>query len=166
MTSENGSYSKEIVTGRDGTYKLSGLEAGTYAVTELEAPEDYEIDNAGPQYVVLPSGSDTTVTVTFTDTPIITGEGTIRKVDADDPTKGLAGAVIKITGVDNDFVGTYTSGTGGYLTNIPWDTMPLGSYVAEEVTPPEGYTKSTDQSKVKQSFEWDGKSDMVQFPPM
>lgn len=160
VTSENGSYSKEVVTGRDGTYTLTGLDAGTYAVTELEAPADYEIDNAGPQYVVLPNGSDTTVTVTFTDTPIVTGEGTIRKVDADDPTKGLAGAVIKITGVDNDFVGTYTSGTGGYLTDIPWDTMPLGSYVAEEVTPPEGYTKSTDQSKVKQSFEWDGKSDI------
>ncbi len=89
------------------------------------------------------------MTVTFTDTPEITGEGTIRKVDADDPTKGLAGAVIKITGVDNDFTGTYTSGTGGYLTDIPWDTMPLGSYVAEEVTPPEGYTKSTDQSNAK-----------------
>lgn len=160
VASENGSYSKEVVTGRDGTYTLTDLDAGTFAVTELEAPADYEIDNAGPQYVVLPNGKDTTVTVTFTDTPVVTGEGSIRKVDADDPTKGLAGAVIKITGVDNDFVGTYTSGSGGYLTDIPWDTMPLGSFIAEEVTPPTGYTKSADQNKVKQSFEWDGKSDI------
>ena len=78
VTSENGSYSKEVVTGRDGTVTLFPLDAGTYAVTELEAPEGYEIDNAGPQYVVLPNGSDKTVTVTFTDTPEITGEGSIR----------------------------------------------------------------------------------------
>lgn len=160
VTSENGSYSKEIITGQDGTYKLTGLEAGTYAVTELEAPADYEIDNAGPQYVVLPSGSDTTVTVTFTDTPVITGEGSIRKVDADDPTRGLAGAVIKIEGVDNSFTGTYTTQAGGYLTDVPWDTMPIGSFIATEVTPPTGYSISSDPNKVRQEFYWDGKSDV------
>ena len=161
VASENGSFSKEIVTGQDGTYTLSALDAGTYAVTELEAPAGYEIDNAGPQYVVLPNGSSTTVTVTFTDPPEITGEGSIRKVDADDPTKGLAGAVIKITGVDNDFTGTYVTGTGGYLTDVPWKDMPLGSFTAEEVTPPEGYTKSPDVSKTKQTFVWDGKTDVA-----
>lgn len=161
VTSENGSYSKEIVTGSDGTYTLSGLDAGTYAVTELEAPEGYEIDNAGPQYVVLPNGSNTTVTVTFTDTPEITGEGSIRKVDADNPTKGLAGAVIEIVGVDNDFTGTYVTGEGGYLTDVPWKDMPIGSYTATEVTPPEGYTKSPETGKVKQSFRWDGKTDVA-----
>lgn len=41
-----------------------------------------------------------------------------------------------------------------------WDTLPIGSFVAEEVTPPEGYTKSPDQSKVKQTFVWDGKTDV------
>ena len=161
VASENGTYSKEIVTGSDGTYTLSALDAGTYSVTELEAPEGYEIDNAGPQYVVLPNGSDTTVTVTFTDTPEITGEGSIRKVDADDPTKGLAGAVIEIIGVDNDFTGTYVTGAGGYLTDVPWKDMPIGSYTATEVTPPEGYTKSPEANKVKQSFHWDGKTDVA-----
>ena len=97
------------------------------------------------------------MTVTFANTPTITGEGSIRKVDADDPTKGLAGAVIKIEGVDNDFTGTYVTGTGGYLTDVPWKDMPLGSYTAEEVTPPEGYTKSPDVNKTKQTFRWDGK---------
>lgn len=160
VASENGSYSKEIVTGTDGTATLYPLVAGTYGVTELEAPEGYEIDNAGPQYVVLPSSSNT-VTVTFTDTPIITGEGSIRKVDADDPTKGLAGAVIKITGVDNDFTGTYVTGEGGYLTDVPWKDMPLGSYTAEEVTPPEGYSLSPDVGKTKQTFVWDGKTDVA-----
>lgn len=160
VQSNNGTYSKEVVTGRDGTVIVGPLEAGTYSITELEPPEGYEIDNAGPQYVVLPRDDGTEVVVTFMDTPVITGNGSIRKVDADDPTTGLPGAVIKIEGVDNSFVGTYTTGPGGYLADVPWDTMPIGSYVATEVTPPTGYTTSSDPSKVRQEFHWDGKTDV------
>lgn len=156
----NGSYSREAVTGSDGTFTLRDLEASTYSILELTPPEGYEIDNAGPQYVVLPGDSGTTVTVTFTNTPIVTGEGSIRKVDADDPSKGLAGAVIKIEGVDNSFTGTYVTGSGGYLEDVPWDTMPIGSFVATELTPPSGYTLNADPDKKKQEFFWDGKNDV------
>lgn len=160
VESTNGSFSRDIVTGADGTYTFSPLDAGTYAVTETAAPDGYEIDNAGPEYVVLPNNGSSTVTITFTDTPTVTATGKIRKVDADDPTRGLAGAVIKITGVDNNFTGTYTTGAGGALTDVPWDTMPIGSYVAEEVTPPNGYSLSKDAGKVRQEFYWDGKTDV------
>ena len=160
VESTNGSFSKDIVTGADGTYTFSPLDAGTYAVTETAAPNGYEIDNAGPEYVVLPNNGSSTVTITFTDTPTVTATGKIRKVDADDPTRGLAGAVIKITGVDNNFTGTYTTGAGGALTDVPWDTMPIGSYVVEEVTPPNGYSLSKDAGKVRQEFYWDGKTDV------
>ena len=160
VESTNGSFSKDIVTGTDGTYTLSPLDAGTYAVTETAAPNGYEIDNAGPEYVVLPNSGSSTVTITFTDTPTVTATGKIRKVDADDPARGLAGAVIKITAVDNNFTGTYTTGAGGALTDVPWDTMPIGSYVAEEVTPPNGYSLSKDAGKVRQEFYWDGKTDV------
>lgn len=160
VQSSNGAYSKEVVTGSDGTCTVEYLDADTYSVTELAPPEGYEIDNAGPQYVVLPGDSGTTVTVTFTDTPEITGTGSIRKVDADDPSKGLAGAVIKIEGVDNSFTGTYVTGSGGYLEDVPWDTMPIGSFVATELTPPSGYTLNNDPDKNKQEFFWDGKNDV------
>ena len=156
----NGSFQQEVVTGSDGTVTLTNLEASTYSVTELDPPEGYQIDNAGPQYVVLPDANGTTVTVTFTDTPVVTSEGSIRKVDADDPTKGLAGAVIKIEGVDNEFTGTYITGAGGYLEDVPWDAMPIGSFVATELTPPNGYTTSSDPDKVRQEFYWDGKHDV------
>ena len=160
VESTNGSFSKDIVTGADGTYTFSPLDAGTYAVTETAAPNGYGIDNAGPEYVVLPNNGSSTVTITFTDTPTVTDTGKIRKVDADNPTRGLAGAVIKITGVDNNFTGTYTTGAGGALTDVPWDTMPIGSYIAEEVTPPNGYSLSKDAGKVRQEFYWDGKTDV------
>ena len=160
VESTNGSFSRDIVTGADGTYTFSPLDAGTYAVTETAAPNGYEIDNAGPEYVVLPNNGSSTVTITYTDTPTVTATGKIRKVDADDPTRGLAGAVIKITGVDNNFTGTYTTGAGGALTDVPWDTMPIGSYVAEEMTPPNGYSLSKDAGKVRQEFYWDGKTDV------
>ena len=160
IQSANGAFSKEVVTGSDGTYTLKGLDASTYSIVELAAPEGYQIDNAGPQYVALPNGSNHAVTVTFTDTPEITGEGTIRKVDADDPTRGLAGAVIKIEGVDNNFTGTYVTGAGGYLTDVPWKDIPLGSFTATELTPPSGYSLSPDPDKVKQEFVWDGRHDV------
>ena len=98
IQSQNGSYSEDVVTGADGTCKITNLSANTYAITETEGPAGYEIDNAGPQYVTLPNNGNNTVTVTFSDTrkpgtpetPDTPAEGSIRKVDADDPTKGLA----------------------------------------------------------------------------
>ena len=160
IESQNGVYKKDVITGENGVYRIAGLTAGTYVVTETSAPAGYQLDSAALQYVTIPNSSSNTVTVTFQDSPDVTGEGSIRKVDADDPSKGLAGAVIKIKGVDNSFTGTYTTSEGGWLDDVPWDSMPIGSYSAEEITPPEGYTKSPDQSKVKQSFHWDGKSDV------
>ena len=55
VTSENGSYSQEVVTGSDGTYTIFPLDAGTYAVTELDPPEGYEIDNPGPSMSFCPA---------------------------------------------------------------------------------------------------------------
>ena len=161
IESTNGSFSKDVVTGADGSITVEGLSANTYAITEMEAPEGYEIDNAGPEYVVLPNNGSNIVTITFTDTPVVTASGSIRKVDADDPTRGLAGSVIRIEGVDNNFTGTYTTAAGGALTDVPWDTMPIGSYTATEITPPDGYTLSDDPDKTKQEFYWDGKSDVA-----
>ena len=147
---------------RAGSAESTELNASTYAISEVSAPEGYEVDDPGPQYVVIPgNGTDTTFTVTFTDSKEITASGSIRKVDADNPTKGLAGAVIKIEGVDNPFVGTYTTGSGGYLTDVPWDDMAVGSYTATEITPPSGYTLNSDPSKVKQTFYWNGKTDVT-----
>ena len=146
------------VTGQDGTYTFKNLKAGTYQVTETEAPEGYQIDNPGPYAVTLPTNGQKTVTVTATDTPITIASGSIRKVDKDRPTMGLAGATIRITGIDNNF--TYEGQTveGGALTDVPWDTMPVGSYVAEEIGAPEGYILPSPHEK--KEFYWDKKNEV------
>ena len=162
VRSENGTYEKEVVTGSDGTYTLSGLDASTYSVVELEAPEGYEIDNAGPQYVALPNGGSNTVTVTFLDSPEITSEGSIRKVDADDPTKGLAGAVIKIEGTDNSFVGTYTTGAGAIWRMCPGTPCPSVALPRRRSRPRTGYVPpARTRIRSSRSFTWDGKNDVA-----
>ena len=94
------------------------------------------------------------------------GDGSIRKVDSDNPTVGIAGAVIRITSVKLDdggsFFGEYTTGDGGYIPKdkLDFSQLPTGAYLAEEITPPEGYILSSDVSKVKQPFVWDGKTDV------
>ncbi len=128
-----------IVTGSDGTYTLNDLEPGTYAVTETEAPAGYAIDNAGPQYITLPSNGSNTITVTFKDSPDIPPSGSIRKVDKDHPNRGLAGATIAIEGVDNSFYGEFQTGSDGTLEGVVWESMTYGSYKAYEIAPPEGY---------------------------
>ena len=146
------------VTGQNGTLTFTNLKAGTYQVTETKAPEDYQIDNPGPYTVTLPTNGQKTVTVTATDTPITLASGSIRKVDKDRPTMGLAGATIRITGIDNNF--TYEGQTveGGALTDVPWDTMPVGSYVAEEIGAPEGYILPSPHEK--KEFYWDKKNEV------
>lgn len=146
------------VTGQDGTYTFKNLKAGTYQVTETKAPDGYQIDNPGPYTVTLPTNGQKTVTVTALDTPITLASGSIRKVDKDRPTMGLAGATIRITGIDNNF--TYEGQTveGGALTDVPWDTMPVGSYEAEEIGAPEGYILPSPHEK--KEFYWDKKNEV------
>ena len=156
--SDDPKYPLTGVTGQDGTYTFRRLEAGTYQVTETKAPEDYQIDNPGPYTVTLPTNGQKTVTVTATDTPITIASGSIRKVDKDRPTMGLAGATIRITGIDNNFKYEGQTVAGGALTDVPWDTMPVGSYVAEEIGAPEGYILPSPHEK--KEFYWDKKNEV------
>ena len=158
-------FSVTKTTGPDGTFTLTSetdeLAAGQYRITETAAPEGYQAQTESQLVTVMP-GSTASSTVTFYNAREgetageITGEGTIRKVDADNPTVGIPGAVIRITSVKLDdggsFTGTYTTGEGGYISkeDLDFASLPFGSYVAEEITPPEGYILSSDVSKVVQ----------------
>ncbi len=158
-------------TGADGTITLTAeadrLTAGQYLITEDAVPEGYVAQTASQLVTVLPGGGANSE-FTFYNEPDEPGggDGSIRKVDSDNPTVGIAGAVIRITSVKLDdggsFFGEYTTGDGGYIPKdkLDFSKLPTGAYLAEEITPPEGYILSSDVSKVKQPFVWDGKTDV------
>ena len=158
-------------TGADGTITLTkeadNLSAGQYQITEEAVPEGYVAQTASQLVTVLPGSSANSV-FTFYNEPDIPngGDGSIRKVDADNPTVGIPGAVIRITSVKLDdggsFTSEYTTKDGGYILkeDLDFKKLPTGSYIAEEITPPEGFVLSSDVSKVKQAFVWDGEHDI------
>ena len=167
---EGSDFSVTRETGADGTFTLTaevdGLAAGQCKITEEAAPEGYVAQTASQIVTVLPNSSVSNTFTFYNTTTTMDGDGSIRKVDADNPTVGIPGAVIRITSVKLDdggsFVSEYTTGDGGYIPkeDLDFSKLPTGSYVAEEITPPEGFTLSSDVSKVKQPFVWDGEHDI------
>ncbi len=165
---QDSDFSVTRTTGADGTITLTdktdSLSSGQFRITEVSAP-GYVPQTDSKIVTVLPN-SQSESTVTFYNTPTGNGEGSIRKVNADNPTQGIPGAVIRITSVKLDdggsFFGEYITGDGGYISkdDLDFSKLPLGSYLAEEITPPQGFILSSDVSKVKQPFVWDGEHDV------
>ena len=166
----NSDFSVTRETGADGTFTLTAeaddLIAGQYKITEESAPEGYVAQTESQTVTVLPNSSIGNTFTFYNSTTTTEGDGTIRKVDADNPTVGIPGAVIRITSVKLDdggsFVSEYVTKDGGYILkeDLDFSELPTGSYIAEEITPPEGFILSSDVSKVKQPFVWDGEHDI------
>ena len=163
------SFSVTRTTGADSTITLTkdadNLLAGQYRITEVSAPAGYSVQNASQVVTVLPDDPAGSV-FTFFNRLKTQGGGSIRKVDVDNPAIGLPGAVIRLTSVKLDdggsFTSTYTTGDGGYISkeDLDFSKLPTGSYLAEEITPPQGYIFSSDPAKLRQTFVWDGEHDI------
>ncbi len=165
----SGDFSATRQTGPDGTFTLTEadrLTPGQYTITEEAVPEGYVAQTASQTVTVLPNGSADVPFVFYNEPNKKEGDGSIRKVDSDNPTVGIPGAVIRITSVKLDdggsFFGEYITKDGGYILkeDLDFSKLPKGSYLAEEITPPEGFILSSDVSKVKQPFVWDGEHDV------
>ena len=165
----SGDFSVTRTTGADGTFTLTdadGLASGQYTITEEAVPAGYVAQTASQTVTVLPNDTASSVFTFYNEPEHKEGDGSIRKVDSDNPTVGIPGAVIRITSVLLDdggsFVSEYTTKDGGYIlkSNLDFSKLPTGSYIAEEITPPQGYILSSDVSKVKQAFVWDGEHDI------
>ena len=170
----SGDFSVTRTTGTDGTLTLTreadNLKAGQYTITEEAVPEGYMAQTASQTVTVMPNSSVAN-TFTFYNEPKgpgtpNSGTGSIRKVDSDNPTVGIPGAVIRITSVKLDdggsYFGEFVTKDGGYILkeDLDFSKLPKGSYLAEEITPPQGFILSSDVSKVRQPFVWDGEHDV------
>ncbi len=119
----SGDFSVTRQTGADGTFTLTseadGLAAGQYTITEEAVPEGYVAQTASQTVTVMPNNSVSNTFTFYNEPNKKEGDGSIRKVDADNPTVGLTGAVIRITSVKLDdggsFFGEYITKDGGYI---------------------------------------------------
>lgn len=124
--SSNGLY----YTDENGQIVLSGLAPDTYIVTETATIPGYVLDST-PQTVVV--NTNDTQTLTFTNTPI--GSGQIIKVDADSG-KRIKGVQFEIAKMNGERIGTYTTDSDGVIT-LP--ELSDGWYTATELKAAKGY---------------------------
>ena len=132
----NKEFSQTGITGSDGTYTFTGLEAGTYYVTETKAPAGYEIATTS-QTVSVPF-NDGNAEVKFYDSRHITFRYSITavKVDENDNSK-LQGAEFTLTKqYDTSFNQTGITGSDGIVT---FNNLLAGTYYVEETKAPAGY---------------------------
>ena len=129
LTSSNGLYTTDV----GGQIVLSKLLPGTYVVSEVKAPDNYQADPT-PQTVVVNAGD--TQTLRFYDDPLCTL--TILKRDAVTQ-KPLKGAEFTVKNSDGRTIGRYTTGTDGTVTVS--GLTPNATYVVSETKAPTGYVK-------------------------
>ncbi len=129
LTSSNGLYT----TDAGGQIVLSKLLPGTYVVSEVKAPDNYQADPT-PQTVVVNAGD--TQTLRFYDDPLCTL--TILKRDAVTQ-KPLKGTEFTVKDSEGRNIGRYVTGTDGTVTVS--GLTPNGTYVVSESKAPTGYIK-------------------------
>ena len=107
----SGDYSVTRQTGADGTFTLTSeaddLSAGQFTITEEAVPEGYVAQTASQTVTVMPNNSISNTFTFYNEPNKKEGDGSIRKVDSDNPTVGIPGAVIRITSVKLDDGGSY-----------------------------------------------------------
>ncbi|HPY36922.1 MAG TPA: SpaA isopeptide-forming pilin-related protein, partial [Clostridia bacterium] len=147
-----GSEPTHFGTNAAGEAHIGAIPYGEYEVREISAPEGYA---AGEPKSFAIMNSDAEVSITMVNEEIL-GSIMVEKADINDPTKLLIGAQIYVykrneAGEPINSLGEPIA-NGEFLANTPLfsaatgldgraliSSIPLGKYVAVEVSPPQGY---------------------------
>ena len=135
---------ESLVTDGSGLIEVERLAMGAYRFVELSAPEGYELETVPVEFALAEDAPGLAVAVTATNvkTPVL-GGALLTKVDADDATTVLAGAVFKLEQRLSDGTWAVVDGFDALATNdegiIEVHGLPVGSYRFVETAAPEGY---------------------------
>lgn len=143
----DGDIHLEGTTDENGEVFFEKLPPNTsWEVTELQAPAGYHLNE---KVFTAELEEDQVVTVTIPDK--VKPGLIIRKVDAETG-EPLAGAIFSVIRSDGSLIGEYISNQNGMVLV---ENLPEGTYIIEEIQPPEGYLLDGENSKktVKLSFE-------------
>ncbi len=128
--SHNGMEIGTFTSDANGRVLLDDLEPGLIVIEEIAAPDGYIVSHS-PQEILLAGGESKRVVFENTPkSPII-----IKKIDSTtgDP---LARARFRLTKMNGELIGEFTTGRYGYIT-VPG--LEPGWYTAVEVLAPDGY---------------------------
>ncbi|MDL2232164.1 hypothetical protein LJC63_01105 [Ruminococcaceae bacterium OttesenSCG-928-L11] len=138
VTTTEGTLVGEFTTSVDGFINVPELAPGSYIVSELRSPDGYSLDNT-PKTVVVKANQ--TAIIEFTNKALPGVQ--VRKVDAATG-EPLAGAKFRVTKMNGELVGDYTTNQAGFFAVSELDT---GWYTIFETAAPAGYiTDSTPQN--------------------
>ena len=143
----DGDIHLEGTTDENGEVFFEKLPPNTsWEVTELQAPAGYHLNE---KVFTAELEGDQVVTVTIPDK--VKPGLIIRKVDAETG-EPLAGAIFSVIRSDGSLIGEYISNQNGMVLV---ENLPEGTYIIEEIQPPEGYLLDGENSKktVNLSFE-------------
>ena len=131
ITQVGGTFSQEYITDANGEIDLTGLEPGSYTVTELEAPDGYLIDDA-QRIIRIEGGDNAEFLFTNTKKPVL------KLVKLDGLTgERLPGATFRIAKIadGSHYLDRVTDITG----EITIEGLEPGVYSVQEMAAPEGY---------------------------
>lgn len=129
----NGEIVGTFTSDANGLVILTDLEAGSYTITEIAAPDGYILDST-PQIVELKAGEAKQIELYNTAKPGLQ----LRKIDklTNLPVGGAVFSLVRLESGAKRDLGTYTTGENG-LFYVP-DLAP-GDYVITEIKAPDSY---------------------------